>query len=212
VEIVRVDGRAPDPDVVGRAVALLLRGALLVYPTDTLYALGGRALDAAVVERLRAVKRREQGKPLPLVAADPDQARELCRAWPALAQALAERFWPGPLTLVLPAAAGLPAGVTAGGDSVAVRVPGLALTRVLCASAGPLVSTSANPSGGPPARTCQEAAATLGAAAALALDAGPGQDAPSTIVDVSAAAPRLLRAGAVPWDAVQAVWRALGAC
>jgi L-threonylcarbamoyladenylate synthase len=212
VQVVRIDGQAPDPELLARAVALLAEGALLVYPTDTLYALGGRALDAAAVERVREAKGRSPHKPLPVVAADAEQARTLCGDWPSVAEALAARFWPGPLTLVLPAAAGLPQALTAGAEGVAVRVPGLPLTRALCAGAGPLVSTSANLAGGPGPRTCAEAVAAVGESAAQALDAGPGRPVASTIVDLAGSAARLLRAGAVAWDEVRAVLRAQGAC
>jgi len=209
MERLRVDGSVPDPSAVARAVAVLESGRLLIYPTDTLYALGGRALDAAVVARVRAAKARAAGKPLPLVAADADQVRGLCAAWPDAARLLARRFWPGPLTLVLPAARHVPSEVTAGGATIAVRVPALAVTRALCVGVGALVSTSANLAGEAAPMTCDEAVAAVGAKAALALDAGPGNARSSTIVDLSSDAPRLLRAGPVAWDEIVAV---LGAC
>jgi L-threonylcarbamoyladenylate synthase len=208
--VVAVSGAEPDEAVLGRAVAALVAGELLVYPTDTLYALGGRALDAEVVAAVRRGKGREEGKPLPLVAADLEQARGLCAAWPEGADALARRFWPGPVTLVLPASPAVPAGVSAGTGHVAVRVPDLALTRALCRGAGPLVSTSANRAGGMPPVTCAEAVAAVGAAAALALDAGRGRALASTVVDLTVEPARLLRAGAVPWDEIEAVLRSPG--
>jgi L-threonylcarbamoyladenylate synthase len=188
---------------------VLLDGDLLIYPTDTLYALGGRALDAGVAARVRAAKGRAEGQPLPLVAADLAQARGLVADFPERALALAERFWPGPLTLVLARAAQVPEGV-AGGDSVALRVPALRLARELCARAGPLISTSANRSGAPPPLSCPEAVAAVGHAARLALDGGPGRPSPSTIVEVRAGGARLLREGAVPWSEVEAVWSRRG--
>lgn len=204
--------RAEDPeaDVLARAVAVLRSGQLVIYPTDTLYALGGRALDAGAAGRVRAAKGREEAKPLPLVAADRVQAVSLCSAWTQDAERLARRFWPGPLTLVLPASRDLPTEVTAGGPTIAVRVPGLRVTRELCALAGPLISTSANPAGATPPRTCGEAVAGVGGAAALALDAGPGRPVASTIVDLTGAAPRLVRAGLVPWEQVVDVLRGGG--
>jgi hypothetical protein len=90
--------------VVALAASLLTAGSLLIYPTDTLYALGGRVLDAAAGGAVRRAKGREEGKPLPLVAADLGQARALCASWPEAADQLAARFWPGPLSLVVPAA------------------------------------------------------------------------------------------------------------
>lgn len=203
--VLEVDGARPDAAVVARCAAALQGGALVIFPTDTLYALGGRARDPAVSRRVREVKGRPGGQPLPLVAADRDQARALCAAWPRDAERLAAAFWPGPLTIVLPAAEGVPAEVTSGTGTVAIRVPALAVTMALCAAAGPLISTSANRTGARAPRTCAEAVAGVGAEAALALDAGPGGTLASTIVDLAAPTPALLRAGAIAWEDVMAV-------
>jgi L-threonylcarbamoyladenylate synthase len=200
-----VDGAHPDASVVARCAKELAGGALVIFPTDTLYALGGRALDPSVARRVREVKGRPGGQPLPLVAADRDQARALCAAWPGDADRLAAAFWPGPLTIVLTAAPGVPPEVTSGTATVAVRVPGLAVTAALCAAAGALISTSANRTGERGPVTCEEAVAGGGAAAAMALDAGPGRPLASTIVDLTGAEPALLRAGAVAWSDVMAV-------
>jgi L-threonylcarbamoyladenylate synthase len=184
--------------VVARAAALLRAGELIVYPTETLYAVGGSGLDAAAARRARLAKGRADDKPLPLMVADAAAARALCRSWPAAAEALSTRFWPGPLTLVLPAAPHVPDEVTAGTGTVAVRVSALGLARALCRAAGPLVSTSANQAGAPPATTCAEALAAVGSRVSLALDGGTCAGAPSTIVDLTGARPELLREGAVP--------------
>jgi len=208
LEVLSVDGGSPDPDSVQRALSVLRTGGLIVYPTDTLYALGARALDAAAAARVLEAKGRPPGSPLPLIAADLAQVESLSARRPAALAALAARFWPGPLTVVLIAAQGVPAEVTSATGTVAVRVPGLVLARRLCVE-GPLVSTSANRSGSPAPLTCAEALASVGAAARLALDSGPGRPLPSTIVDLTAA-PRLLREGAVPWDQVAGVLRAGG--
>jgi L-threonylcarbamoyladenylate synthase len=200
-----VDGGQPDPALVARCASVLEGGALLIFPTDTLYALGGRALDPAAARRVREVKGRPGGQPLPLVASGLEQARELCASWPRAADRLAAAFWPGPLTVVLPAASGVPHEVTSGTATVAVRVPGLAVTAALCAAAGALISTSANRTGARSPLTCAEAVAGVGAAAAIALDAGPGRPLASTIVDLTGDVPALLRAGAVAWPDVMAV-------
>ncbi|HEY3120669.1 MAG TPA: L-threonylcarbamoyladenylate synthase [Vicinamibacteria bacterium] len=208
MDLVTVDGEDPNPAMLARAVTVLRGGRLLIYPTDTLYALGGLALDGAAVDRVRLAKGREEWKPLPLVAADLEQVNGLCSSPTDALARLARRFWPGPLTLVLPAAAGVPEAVTAGTDTVAVRVPALALVRRLCAEAGPLVSTSANPAGAPPPRTCHEAVVGVGRAAALALDGGTAPvSLGSTIVDLTQREPRLLRPGPIAWDAVAAALR-----
>jgi tRNA threonylcarbamoyl adenosine modification protein (Sua5/YciO/YrdC/YwlC family) len=189
------------------AAAALRAGQLVIYPTDTLYALGAQALSAPAVRKVRAAKQREADKALPLVASDSAQAATLCASWPVEAKVLADRFWPGPLTFVVAAAASLPIEVTAGTGSVAIRVPALTLARRLCALAGPLISTSANVAGAAAPSTCDEAVAALGEAVTLALDAGPGGQTPSTIVDLTGPAPRLLRPGAVPWPAVEEALR-----
>jgi len=207
VEVLPVAGEAAEEGAVARAVAALDAGGLLIYPTDTLYALGGRGLDAAAGRKVRAAKGRD-ARPLPLIAADLEQVLGLAADVPAPATLLAERFWPGPLTVILASRRGVPDEVTAGTATVAVRVPALALARRLCRDAGPLISTSANLSGAAPPLTCAEAVAGVGAAAALALDAGPGRPTASTIVDLTGAAPRLVRSGAVPWAEVLAALQA----
>jgi len=207
----RLDPTLPDQGRVQEAIERLRHGALIVYPTDTLYAFGGAALLPGVAEAIRRAKQRERGKPLPLVASDAEQARGLCAAWPESAARLAERFWPGPLTVVVGASPAVPSAVTEGGLTVAVRVPGLALTRALCAGAGPLVSTSANRASEPPALDCDQALAALAGTVSLALDVGRLESRPSTIVDVSRGAPRVLREGAIAAAAVWAVLRPDGA-
>jgi L-threonylcarbamoyladenylate synthase len=190
------------------AAAALRRGAIVAYPTETFYGLGALATLPAAVARLGEAKLRPDGKPLPLVAADEAMAFGVWAGVPPEALVLARAFWPGPLTLVAQAAAGLPDPVSPGG-SVAVRVPGSERARELSRLAGgPLVSTSANPSGGPPPAEAGALDPWLLARIDLVLDGGrtPG-GLPSTVVEVGSGAPRLLRAGAVPWEAVGAALR-----
>jgi L-threonylcarbamoyladenylate synthase len=196
-KIVQVAGDDPDPAVVERALRLLRAGEIVIYPTDTLYALGGAALDADVARRVAAAKGRPRDKPLPLIAADEEQARSLCRAWSRQADALARRFWPGALTLVLPARDGLPSGIVSRDGALAVRVPDLDLARRLSRGAGPLVSTSANRAGETAPTSCAAAFRAVGDSVALALDAGPAQASVSTIVDATRDRPRVLRAGRI---------------
>jgi L-threonylcarbamoyladenylate synthase len=205
VHVVPIGQAAPEPGALALAAAALKRGGLLIYPTDTLYALGCRALDGAAAARVRAAKGRDAGKPLPLVIAGFEQLEEVCARRSDALGALAARFWPGPLSLVVPAAAGLPDAVTAAAGTVAVRVPAFDWTRSLCRLAGPLVSTSANRSGHPAPVTCGAAIAEVGAFAELAVDGGAGRALPSTLVDLTGAEARLLRAGALPWEDVSAV-------
>lgn len=190
---------------VSAAAAVLRRGGLVAYPTETFYGLGALARDAAAIERLTRAKLRPEGKPLPLLAADVAQVEEVALLH-GLAARLAARLWPGPLTLVLPAAPGLDAAITAGTGTVAVRVPGSELARALARRAGgAIVSTSANLSGEPPPTAPAELSAGLVARIDHVLDGGrtPGGR-PSTIVEVSGDSLRLLREGVIPLDAVRA--------
>ena len=178
--------------------ARLRAGALVVYPTDTLYAIGCRALDGEAVARLREAKGREEGKALPVIVADVAQARSLAARWPEEARRLADAFWPGPLTLVVPAATSLSAELLAGAGTIAVRVPASDVARALARLAGPLVSTSANLAGEAPCVTV-DAAARAFPLATMAFDTGPLEGAPSTIVDLSdtAGGIALLREGRI---------------
>jgi L-threonylcarbamoyladenylate synthase len=177
--------------------ARLLEGALIVYPTDTLYAIGCRAKDGAAVRRLREAKGREAGKPLPVIAADLAQAQSLAASWPRNAQLLADAFWPGPLTLVIPASlSALPPELLAGATSVAVRVPASELARSLARRAGPLVATSANLAGDAPCVTVDLALAAF-PLATLAIDMGPLDGTPSTMVGVGDSGVTLLREGRI---------------
>jgi L-threonylcarbamoyladenylate synthase len=187
------------------AAAVLRRGGLVVYPTETFYGLGALARDARALERLARAKLRPEGKPLPLVAADRAQVDEVA-ILPGAAEWLAARFWPGPLTLVVPARPDLSAAITAGTGTVGIRVPGSDVARALAARAGgALVSTSANLSGGPPPARAGALEPSLRASVAHVLDAGPTPGGlPSTVIEVTPGGVRLVRAGAVPIEQVLA--------
>lgn len=188
--------------------AAIMRGEVIAYPTETFYGLGADPANAAAIERIYAIKGRRAGEALPLIAADIDALRELGAEPPLLARRLAEAFWPGALTLVLPiapiASTRFPEALTAGGSTIAVRVPDHPVARAIAAIAGGLItSTSANRSGKPAASTADEVHKALGDDVAVLVDGGatPG-GAPSTIVDVTSETPRLVRAGVVAWERV----------
>lgn len=192
-----------------RAADLLRAGGLAAIPTDTLYGLAADAFRSDAVARVFAVKGRAADRALPLVAASAEQVRQYFGVLPAIGARLADRFWPGPLTLVLPAPDGLPPDVTGGLDTVGVRVPAHAVTTALCGACGvPLTATSANRSGEPPTDDPDSVARALGDTIDVLVDAGrtPG-GAASTIVDVTGAEPRLLRAGPIAWEEVQTCLR-----
>ena len=186
------------------AAARLRAGGLVAYPTETFYALGALWSRPEALRRLADAKLRPEGKPLPLLAADLAQVLEVASALGPAAERLAARFWPGPLTLVLPAAPNLPEVLSAGTGTVGVRIPGSPIARALAAAAGgALISTSANLSGGPPPASPEELAPEILARIDGVLDAGPAPGGlPSTVVRPGDGGPVLLRAGAVPWEAI----------
>jgi L-threonylcarbamoyladenylate synthase len=202
----RINPLAPEPEVIETAALAIREGRILAMPTDTLYGLAANPFDADAVGRICRLKGRAADRAVPLVAADVDQISAALGELPLLARLLAVRFWPGPLTLLMPAPERLPRDVTGGTGRVGVRVPAHAVTRALCRAAGsPLTATSANRSGRPATSDPDVVAETIGDDLDMMLDAGitPGGP-PSTIVDVSDATPRVIRAGAIPWEVIHA--------
>jgi L-threonylcarbamoyladenylate synthase len=184
---------------VSDALAALAAGEAIVYPTETFYALGVDALSSQALERLFAIKGREPGKPVALIAADTAMAFALAREVPAAARVLAEAFWPGPLTLVLPARDGIPAALIGDDGGVGVRVSSHPLARALAtAFRGPLTATSANLAGEPPAVEPAAARRALGDKVKVLVEDGRlAGGAPSTVVAVDRSGIRVLRQGAV---------------
>ena len=192
---------------IAQAARTLLSGGLVAFPTDTVYGLGAHAFDAAAVERLYVAKERPQDKAIPVLLADAIDLPLVARQIPPTADRLAEAFWPGALTLVLPRHPALPPVLTASGDSVAVRVPDHPAARALIASlSAPLAATSANLSGKPSPVTVEEVLAQLGGRTDLVLDGGacPGGR-PSTVLDLTCDPPQLLRAGPVTAESLRAI-------
>ena len=188
------------------AQAAIARGHIIAFPTETFYGLGADPARADAVAAIFAAKGRAAGEALPLIAANLAAARNLAASWSDAAERLAAAFWPGPLTLVVPVRpdAVVP-GVTAGRDTIAVRVPGHALARLLAGAAprGVLTATSANRSGSPALSTADAVERALGRGTALIIDGGPAPGGlASTIVDLTEARPRLLREGPVPFARV----------
>ena len=198
-----VDAVTPEAETIAAAVECLHAGQIVAYPTDTLYGLAVDTRNAVAVDRLFTVKGRPAHLAIPLIAADVNQVSRIGQLTGA-GRDLAERFWPGPLTLVVESAPDLSPRLRGGRESIAVRIPDHAVARALASRLGaPITATSANRSGEPPAVSADEVAEMLGADVAMILDAGPSVDGPpSTIVDVREPRPRLLRAGRVPWDRV----------
>lgn len=190
--------RADRPGAIDEAAEYLREGQLVVYPTDTVYGLGASAHIAAAVERLFQVKGRPAEKGIPILLADAADVTKVAREVPEAASRLMARYWPGPLTLVLPRRAGLPEGIS-DNEGIAVRVPDHALARELIrAVGGALPTTSANRSGGQPATTAAEALRIFDGQVAVVLDGGPARlGLASTIVDCTGISPRVLRQGPI---------------
>jgi L-threonylcarbamoyladenylate synthase len=201
-----VDPDAPQRDAIQEAATWILDGGLVSIPTDTLYGLAADPFSRDAVARVFAVKGRAAGQALPLIAADAGQVAAHLGALPAAGQRLADKFWPGPLTLIITAPSTLAADVTGGTGTVGVRVPANLIARSICAEAGrPITATSANLSGEPATADPEVVERTLGDRLDLLIDAGTTRGgAPSTMVDVTGAEPRLVRAGAIAWDEIQA--------
>jgi L-threonylcarbamoyladenylate synthase len=195
------------PDAVARAADALRRGRLVVFPTETVYGVGAHALDSAAVAKVFAAKGRPPDNPLIVHVADAVSARALVRTWPEPAQRLADAFWPGPLTLVLPRAASVPDVTTGGLDSVAVRVPDHALAQALLRAAKvPVAAPSANRSGRPSPTRIEDARADLGDAVDVYLDGGPCRiGVESTVIALLDGPPRLLRPGGLARGTIERI-------
>jgi len=173
-------------------------GGLIVYPTDTLYGLGCDPFNIEAVKRIFKVKGEERKKPLPILASNIQQVKKIAYL-PKEVEKVAKRFWPGPLTIVVPKKPALPDIVTCDTDSVGVRVPkhdsALQLIRL---SGGLLVGTSANRTGEKPPKTAQEAVQQLGEEIDIILDGGPAPlGVSSTVVDFTSVKPKLVRKGPI---------------
>jgi L-threonylcarbamoyladenylate synthase len=190
-----------------RACEILRRGGVVAFPTETVYGLGADATNAAAVRRVFEVKGRPPTNPLIVHVSDASVARRYAAVWPAAADALADRFWPGPLTLVLPKSEQIVAEATAGRDSVGLRVPNHPLAlEMLRAFDGAVAAPSANRSNRVSPTTTQHVRDELGNAVDLILDGGPCDvGIESTVLDLTGQRPRILRPGHVSREQIEAV-------
>jgi L-threonylcarbamoyladenylate synthase len=179
-------------------IAALKAGELVVYPTETFYAIGADAFSSDGLRQLFEVKGREPGRPVGLIAANTAMAFSVAREVPIVARRLADAFWPGPLTIVMPARDEIAPELT-GPDGVGVRVSPNAVARALSAGIGrPITATSANLSGEAPASTLENARAALGGKVKVYLEGGElTASAPSTVVAVNRSGWKMVRVGAI---------------
>ena len=201
-EILRVHPDEPQPDRIEHIVSCLRKGDVVALPTDTFYGLAVDPVNLRAVEQIYQIKTRQKHKPLSLLIANVFQAYQLVRETNIMFDRLAERFWPGPLTIIVRAGSRLPLRSTAHTGNVALRVPDSAIPRAVVESFGlPITATSANLQGAP---ECVHAACVrdqIGDRVPLIIDGGPtGRSLPTTIVDLSLGPDRweILREGAIP--------------
>jgi L-threonylcarbamoyladenylate synthase len=206
-EVLPVDPHRPDAAVIARAAQCLRRGGLVAFPTETVYGLGVHALDRDAVRRLFAAKGRPANDPLIVHVPSIDRAAPLVTALPPIARALAARFWPGPLTMVLPRASMVPDEVTAGLDTVAIRVPAHPVARALIEAADlPVAAPSANLFSRPSPTLASHVFQDLAGRIDMVLDGGAtAVGLESTVIDLSGDPLTVLRPGAVTVDMLREI-------
>jgi L-threonylcarbamoyladenylate synthase len=204
--VLTVDPESPDPSAIDEAARVLVEGGLVAFAAETVYGLGAVGTDAAAVARIFAAKGRPSVNPLIVHVADVDQARACVVDWPDDADRLAARFWPGPLTLVLPRSERIPAIVAAGKPTVGVRCPAGRVVHELIARCGrPIAAPSANRSNRLSPTRAEHVLADLRGRIDLIVDSGPttvGLE--STVIDLTGDPPRLLRPGPIDAAALEA--------
>jgi L-threonylcarbamoyladenylate synthase len=205
--VVRIDPGSPDPDAIARAAECLRAGGLVAFPTETVYGLGAHALDRAAVRRIFDAKGRPSNDPLIVHVANVEAVATLTRAVPGEARALGERFWPGPLTLVLERSDRVPDEVTAGLDTVAVRIPSHPVARALLVAVGlPVAAPSANLFSRPSPTRASHVLDDLDGRIDMILDAGPTDlGVESTVLDLAHPPPTILRPGAITVEQLRAI-------
>ena len=206
-EVLQIDPVHPQASIIDHAAALMRDGQVVVFPTETVYGLGADAFQPIALERIFEAKGRPFSDPLIVHIADIGALELVSRDIPEEARRLAEVFWPGPLTLILPRGTRVPNLVTAGLETVAVRMPRHAVARALIRAVGfPIAAPSANRFMHVSPTTAQHALTDLQGRVPLILDGGPTEvGVESTVLDLCAAVPRILRPGGVTLEALRSV-------
>ena len=204
--ILPATGDPPPEASLTAAVEALAAGAIVGIPTDTVYGLAADPFRPGATRRLFEAKRRGRDVDLPVLVASIEQAMSLTTAVPPIASILMHRFWPGPLTLVLPRRPDLAADLGEDEATIGLRWPAHPVPVALCEKGGPIATTSANLHGQPTSETAEEVAAVFGDAVAVVLDGGRRAGSPSTVVDCTGAEPRPLREGRIRWQDVMAAY------
>jgi tRNA threonylcarbamoyl adenosine modification protein (Sua5/YciO/YrdC/YwlC family) len=204
--IVPAVGDPPPPTAILGAVRALAQGLPIGIPTDTVYGLAVDPFRLGAADRIFAAKRRPRDVNLPLLVSGVDQALAVSTAVPEVALELMRRYWPGALTLVIPAKPGLGADLGEDEVTVGVRSPDHPVPLALCAASGPLATTSANRHGEPPLTTAEAVAESFGEEVPVVLDGGRCEGSPSTVVDCTGRELKLLREGRIPWEELRSAF------
>ncbi len=206
-EILRVDPKHPEAEAVGHAALCICDGGLVAFPTETVYGLGANAFDAKAVDRIFVAKQRPATDPIIVHIASFEQMADVVSEPSDLAKTVAREFWPGPLTIIQRRGKRIPANVSAGLATVAVRFPRHPVALALIRAAGvPIAAPSANLFARPSATTAQHVLEDLGGRFEIVLDGGPTEiGLESSVVDLISDPPLLLRPGGIPFDALKAV-------
>jgi L-threonylcarbamoyladenylate synthase len=204
-DVIRLLSDQPHADELNHIADVIRGGGVIAYPTDTFYGLGCDPFNERAVEQLFAIKQRERGKPILLIVSDVSFVYWLTSEQTALFERLSQRFWPGPLTLVLRASERLPSILTGETGTIGIRLPDHKLCRrIVYAAGGALTGTSANLSGRLNIATADGVIEQLGDAVDLIVDGGPtAGGAPSTVLDLTQDPPQLIREGAIPRQALR---------
>lgn len=202
--IVPARGDPPPETAVLHAVRVLAQGQPIAIPTDTVYGLAVDPFRPGATDRIFAVKRRPREVSVPVLVTGIEQALAVSSAVPDAALDLMRRYWPGALTIVIPARPGLGADLGDDEATVGVRSPAHPVPLALCAAAGPLATTSANRHGEPPLTSAAAVGECFGDDLAVILDGGTCEGAPSTVVDCTGSRLKLLREGRIPWAELEA--------
>ncbi|MEN6520942.1 MAG: L-threonylcarbamoyladenylate synthase [Armatimonadota bacterium] len=205
--IYKIDPERIDEEAIKRAASALRQGKLVIFPTETVYGLAADAFAAGAAAKVFAAKRRPLSEALPVQIGEKNDIKKVAQSIPDAGKKLIDKFFPGPITLILKKHANIPEIVTANGDKIGVRMPNHPVAlKMLWEYGCPIIATSANISGGLEPKTAADAVAQVGSEVDVVLDAGPAEfGQASTVVDVTEDIPRILRVGALPVEEIEKV-------
>ncbi len=204
MELISINPSHPEPELIERAARAILSGQVIGYPTETVYGLGADAFNAKAIDRVFQLKGRDRSRPILVIAGDMTQVKRMVQ-WSDLAEHLAQQFWPGPLTLVLPAMPGLPEALLSADQTLGIRIPNHNICLELVRRCGvPVTSTSANRSGQPNPVTARDVVDYFGDQLDLVIDGGRSSSAiPSTVLGISGDRLILFREGAISKSTIE---------